>query len=30
MFDRRNPKIGKVAAEQILDITPVITKYFGV
>jgi|LauGreDrversion4_2_1035121.scaffolds.fasta_scaffold300567_1 hypothetical protein len=30
MFDRRNPKIGKVAAEPMLEIIPVITKYFGV
>jgi hypothetical protein len=30
MFERRNPKIGKVAAEPMLEITPVITKYFGV
>jgi len=30
MFERRNPKIGKVAAEPMLDITPVIIRYFGV
>jgi hypothetical protein len=30
MFERRNPKIGKVAAEPTLDITPVIIRYFGV
>ena len=30
MFERRNPKIGKVAAEPMLEITPVIIRYFGV
>jgi hypothetical protein len=30
MLERRNPKIGKVAAEPIEEITPVITRYFGV